>query len=301
MSSWFGLNSIFRTLSILSANETVKLSCRCSLIANIVFWIASTFGLLVDQLVHNANTVAVRSRSPWKNKKNVKAIDRQRMRLSNYFKSCKNQPNSFILGKDRVDLVRLAFFNMVVMAFFVCCPLFGYAWDLIKMKRALHSHQYEDYAVIWKREIFAKLPVYALLADCTFYAFHCFLHWSPLLYKHIHKTHHRFTAPTAMACVYAHPFEFVFGNVLPIYLGPILCDSHPITCYLWWGLAMLGTCKGHSGYRIMGHRDDHEDHHLLYRYYFGGMGVLDRILGTIPATPTSSKTDIFQETPNKPD
>lgn len=299
----FGLifDSIWRTISILSGNETVRLSVRCSLISNLVFWIASFFGLWTDQLVYNLNFCPT---VKWKNENRPKHASSYYQRLSKYFKSCKNQPNRFIRGKDRADLVRLAFFNMVIMALFVCCPLFGYIWDQIKTKRTLQDL---NYSVIWKRELFVKLPIHALLAEVAFYAFHGFLHWSPVFYKHVHKIHHRFTAPTAMACVYAHPLEFVFGNVLPIYLGPILCDSHPITCYLWWGLAMLGTCKGHSGYTIMGHRDNHEDHHLLYRYNYGGMGLLDRILRTTPPTtpppthththtPTSSTIGMFQDT-----
>ena len=242
-------------------------------------------------MVYDLNAVANRSQSQWKNKTETSYVALDRRRLSKYFKSCKNQPNRFIRGNDRADLVRLAFFNMAIVAFFVCCPLFGYIWDKTRTKRTLHSHHCcNDYSVIWKRELFGKLPVHALLAEGAFYAFHGLLHWSPFLYKSIHKIHHRYTAPTAMTCVYAHPLEFVFGNVLPIYLGPILCNSHPITCYLWWGLAMLGTCKGHSGYTIMGHRDDHEDHHVLYQYNYGGMGLLDRILGTTPPTTTLAPT-----------
>ena len=76
-----------------------------------------------------------------------------------------------------------------------------------------------------------------------------------------------------------------FGNILPIYLGPmVFTNAHPITCYIWWSLAMLGTCKGHCGYRIFGHADYHEEHHVLYKYNYGGMGLLDYLFGTTAPT-----------------
>lgn len=67
------------------------------------------------------------------------------------------------------------------------------------------------------------------------------LHSSSWLCMHIHKVHHRFPAPTGMASVYAHPVEFCLANVLPIYLGPILANAHPKTCYIWWCMSILGT------------------------------------------------------------
>ena len=47
---------------------------------------------------------------------------------------------------------------------------------------------------------------------------------------------------------------------------------------------MLGTCKGHCGYRIFGHADYHEEHHVLYKYNYGGMGLLDYLFGTTAPT-----------------
>ena len=252
-------NAFSSAFSSLNANDTVRLSFRCSLVSNAVFWITSLFCLWADHLAYCLVIRGAQSKPQSKLTIRTKAL----MRLSYYIKSCKLQPNRFIIGKDRIDLVRLAFINMVLVACFVCCPLFGYTWDRIINQRKIQGKPYEDFSIVWKQEVFGKLPIHALLAEVSFYVVHGFLHWSPTLYKKIHKVHHRFVAPTAMACVYAHPLEFAIGNVLPIYLGPMVCDSHPMTCYIWWGLAMLGTCKGHSGYRIFGHKDDHEEQPMM--------------------------------------
>lgn len=84
-----------------------------------------------------------------------------------------------------------------------------------------------------------------------------------------------------MACVYTHPLEFSFANALPIYLGPILTNAHPQTCYIWWSLAMAGTCKGHSGYRILGHADYHEEHHYYNKHNYGATYLSDFLFGTL--------------------
>lgn len=278
MAEWFLLPDFLSSAS-------VRLSFRCSMVSNAVFWIASGLCLWADHLV------ATQSETQWKSKSKI------RKHISKTLKSCKIQPNRIILGRDRSDLITLAFFNMVFVACFICCPLYGYLWNKIQAQTNAQTYPLiaeKDWNLIWKDELLVKLPIHALVAEVSFYILHGLLHWSPFLYRHVHKVHHRFPAPTAMTCVYAHPVEFALGNVLPIYLGPIFCNAHPTTCYLWWALAMLGTCKGHCGYRIMGHEDDHEDHHLLYKYNYGGMGLLDRMLGTTPPkrkpTQTLSKT-----------
>lgn len=262
-----------KLLDLIVWDNLSSLSFRCMLVSNFVFWISSFLGLWVDHLV-------LTQQSQW-------------------LKSCKVQPNVVISGRDRTDLIKLAFFNMVVVAGFVCCPIYEWLWIKLQPHR-LGEHD-DDWTLIWKHEVLVKLPIHALATETAFYVFHGFLHWSPFFYKNVHRVHHRFPAPTAMACVYAHPFEFAIGNVLPIYLGPMLVtNAHPITCYIWWALAMLGTCKGHSGYRIMGHSDDHEEHHLLFKYNYGGMCLLDRLLGTTPpkTQPTQAPNPSKSASPN---
>jgi len=265
---------------------------RCSLVSNLVFWIASVLGLYADHLV----TVALSANTNTKEKttKNDTSTTNTLVHVGTWLSRCKIQPKRIISGKDRDDLIKLAFFNMVFVACFVCCPLYEWVWSELQngqegSRRRLTDD--DDWTSIWKTEVFLKLPIHALVAEVSFFVVHGCLHYTPFLYKTIHSIHHRFRAPTAMACVYAHPLEFAVGNVLPIFLGPMLVtNAHPYTCYIWWGLAMMGTCKGHCGYRILGHIDGHEDHHIYYKYNYGGMGLLDHLVGTTPPLKTTMMT-----------
>ena len=227
-----------------------SVSLKCAVISNLVFWPLSIFGLYVDYLV------ATR-RSP--------ALIRYKL-----------QPNHSLCRREILDMVMLAAFNMLIVAPLVC-PLFEYIWDCIQGSNRLAS---ED-EWIWQQEILIKLPLQFLVTEVGFYTVHILLHYSTFLYHHIHRVHHRFIAPTVMTCVYAHPLEYIVGNIFPIYLSCMLMNAHPVTCYVWFPLAMAGTCKGHCGYQIMGVIDPHDVHHLYFRYNFGGMALLDWMFGTL--------------------
>lgn len=246
-------------------SSNMSVGFRCTLLSNVVFWVVTILGLYADHLVATNQ--------------------------SKFLRQHKLQPNIIIDGSDRLQLIRLTAFNMLFVSCFTCCPLYEWVWNLLQPDGIRLTNENDDnyWTELWKSEICWKIPVHVLVAEVCFYTIHILLHSSQFLYHHIHKIHHRFPAPTAMCCVYAHPIEFAFGNVLPIYAGPMLTNAHPYTCYLWWCLAMLGTCKGHSGYRILGHVDDHEEHHLFFKHNYGGMGLLDRLLGTTPSSPATFK------------
>jgi len=73
-----------------------------------------------------------------------------------------------------------------------------------------------------------------------------------ILYKHIHKIHHKYSAPFGLAAEYAHPAEvFILGT--GTILGPLLyCyfmrDLHICTVYVWIFLRLCQAIDAHSGY-----------------------------------------------------
>lgn len=138
----------------------------------------------------------------------------------------------------------------------------------------------------WSPWEFARhLPAFLIAVELGFYTSHRALHSSRAAYALVHRQHHEFSAPFALAAVYAHPLEHLLSNVLPISAGPLLMRSHPFTGCLWACLAIFSTCGAHSGYNIPGltRAPFHDWHHEAYTENFGVLGAflgLDALLGT---------------------
>lgn len=227
--------------------ETLSISLKCTIFANGAFWLASAVNAWADHLAQT--------------------------KQSPYLARLKLQPSVFLTKDEFLDVISVAAFNMLLVAPLVCCPLFEICWN------ALHpaDRMTESEPWHWKREL-PLIPCYMMATEFFFYGAHYCMH-KPWLYQTIHKVHHRFKAPCAMAATYAHPIEFILGNVAPIASGPMLLNAHPYSAYFWFAMALLSTCKGHSGYNFL-NAQTHDVHH---QYSMGNYGVLhigDFLMGT---------------------
>jgi len=93
------------------------------------------------------------------------------------------------------------------------------------------------------------LVIFALIEEVMFYWSHYLLH-TQFLYQYIHKVHHEFHSPVAMAAEYAHPVEFLIANIIPPLIGPLVCQSHIIVWFWWNMIVLLDTMHSHSGYDL---------------------------------------------------
>lgn len=129
-------------------------------------------------------------------------------------------------------------------------------------------------------ELARDFAISIVLREALFYYGHRLLHL-PWLYVRIHKKHHKFTAPVALAAQYAHPIEQIVANALPISLPPQLLRSHILTFWVFLAYELFNTATVHSGYDFFrGLARMHDLHHEKFNLNYGSIGLFDWLHGT---------------------
>ena len=105
-----------------------------------------------------------------------------------------------------------------------------------------------DLALPTNRDICLHILGFAVVDEVLFYSSHRLAHHRAL-YRHVHKVHHEWTAPLALASDYCHPLEHLLVNVLPNIAYAFIFGSDPFSYLIWWVLGYLGSQTNHSGYR----------------------------------------------------
>lgn len=155
--------------------------------------------------------------------------------------------------------------------------------------------------------IFMVLSVVSFLmfTDCLIYWIHRALHHR-LLYKHIHKPHHKWKIPTPYASHAFHPIDGFLQSV-PYHIYPFLFPLHKLTYLALFMFVNFWTVSIHDGdYRVplllrpfINGSAHHTDHHLLYKYNYGQFFTFwDRIGGSFHSPSQLSSGDTLLDEVN---
>ena len=120
-------------------------------------------------------------------------------------------------------------------------------------------------------------PIWLLVADLTFYSIHRIMH-RPYFYKKYHYIHHQFRYTYGMGAIYAHPYEFLLGNIFPTF-SPLLIftPTNGVVYFIIIFATSFTVIVSHGGYKMFD--DSHLKHHLLFRKNYG-LFISDKIMGT---------------------
>merc|ERR1711972_1293990 len=84
--------------------------------------------------------------------------------------------------------------------------------------------------------VLAELCINLLSWEVVFYTMHRLFH-TQRFYKRVHKKHHTFKAPVAMASAYATTAEHIFGDLFPGMVGSallhIFANSNVVNVWAW--------------------------------------------------------------------
>ena len=111
--------------------------------------------------------------------------------------------------------------------------------------------------------------------------------------KNIHYIHHRHTTTVGLAATYAHPLEYLFGNVIAVSSGALILREriHLWTFLMFVTWAELSTVDDHSGYNWpwspfeilpFATSAEYHDYHHSHGHngnYSGNYSFVDNILG----------------------
>lgn len=128
---------------------------------------------------------------------------------------------------------------------------------------------------------FGHLFVAMLCHDVCFYHFHRLLHHRKL-YKHIHKMHHEWQAPMALAAIYAHPVDHFLVGVVGPSAGPLLTGCPLPVQWVWMNWLIIQVMGDHSGYHfpLLFSPEFHDYHHMKFHTSYGWLTFWDWFYGT---------------------
>lgn len=128
-----------------------------------------------------------------------------------------------------------------------------------------------------------------IFSTIYFYYSHRLLHYKSL-YKYIHKLHHITIHPSSIFSIYVTVPEFIFVNIVVMFLPCIIFKFHTITLFTYACLGILNITESHISYKpqniylkwFIGNSYFHYMHHKHFNYNYGlSSKILDILHNTI--------------------
>lgn len=131
---------------------------------------------------------------------------------------------------------------------------------------------------------YLQFPLFIAFTDFCIYWIHRYLH-HPLIYKHLHKPHHKWIMPTPFA---SHAFHFLDGYAqgVPYHLFPFIFPLQKLAYVFLFTFINIWTVMIHDGEYvanspIINGAACHTMHHLYFNYNYGQFTTLwDRLGGS---------------------
>lgn len=170
--------------------------------------------------------------------------------------------------------VKTVVFNQV----FLSLP-FAFIAYMIRAKRDIAGESIKIVPDFSK--VAMDLLICLVVDEIMFYYGHRLGH-TKFFYKRVHKKHHDWTAPIAIAALHSSPIDHILANIIPVALGPVIAKSHISTAWIWYIVAQIFALNNHSGYHLplLHVSEAHDWHHAKFNEYFGKVGFLDWLHGT---------------------
>jgi lathosterol oxidase len=134
------------------------------------------------------------------------------------------------------------------------------------------------------------LPIGGLLhfvaIDAGLYYSHRALHHRAL-FRHVHRWHHRYIAPTVFTTTAMHPVDFLvffFFLVLPAFVIPVHVAVYVAVIFYTYFIGMVDHVGVRVRWRLPLHASNqfHDDHHQFFHCNYGHHTLLfDRLHGTV--------------------
>lgn len=140
----------------------------------------------------------------------------------------------------------------------------------------------EDAPFAWYN--FLQFPLFLLFTDFCIYWIHRYLH-HPLIYKHLHKPHHKWVMPTPYASHAFHPMDG-YAQGLPYHIFPFLFPLQKFAYVFLFVFINIWTVLIHDGEYyadnpIINGAACHTMHHLYFNFNYGQFTTLwDRLGGS---------------------